>query len=226
MTIQNFKFADHARAFDNHIGASIPGYNQLRAQCVKISQRFIQDETGVIDIGCSTGRLLRSISAYNQKWHSDVRYIGIDTEAAYQEHWIRNSRKGIQFEVADARTFGGFDNASLAISLFTVQFIREKDKRSLLSKIRNGLVPGGALIIAEKVLANTGRIQDALTFPFYDHKRKTFSAETILDKECRLRGQMTLWTEDEMKAVLREAGFRDLQSFWLNFPFVGLLALK
>jgi tRNA (cmo5U34)-methyltransferase len=86
---------------------------------------------------------------------------------------------------------------------------------------------GGAVIIAEKVLATNSRFQDALTFPYYDGKLQNgFSPQEILDKERSLRGQMTLWTEAELKAALCESGFREVQLIWANFPFVALLAVK
>ena len=40
------------------------------------------------------------------------------------------------------------------------------------------------MIIAEKVFASTARLQDALTFPYYDFKLVNgFTAQDILDKE-------------------------------------------
>jgi tRNA (cmo5U34)-methyltransferase len=101
------------------------------------------------------------------------------------------------------------------------------DKLPLLSRIYAGLVEGGALIIAEKTLAETARLQDALTFPYYDYKlERGFTSEHILDKERSLRGQMTLWTEAELKAALSHVGFCEVEPIWRNLMFVGLLALK
>ena len=105
--------------------------------------------------------------------------------------------------------------------------LKAKGMGGLLRRIYEGLVEGGALIIAEKTVAETGRIQDAITFPYYDFKIKMgFSEKDILDKERALRGQMTLWTETELKRALRQVGFREIESIWRNYMFVGHLALK
>ena len=37
---------------------------------------------------------------------------------------------------------------------------------------------------------------------------------------------MTLWTEAELKAALRQVGFREIEPIWRNFTFIGILALK
>jgi tRNA (cmo5U34)-methyltransferase len=180
-----------------------------------------------VDIGCSTGHLLSSIRRANQAARPDIQYFGIDIEPGFTVHWNRLRARNLNFEVRDARTYRGFVDLSLALSLFTIQFIRPADKIPTLKRIYDGLVEGGALFIAEKTLAETARLQDALTFPYYDYKLgKGFSPEHILDKERSLRGQMTLWTETELRAALSQVGFREIEPIWRSFMFVGFLALK
>ena len=115
---------------------------------------------------------------------------------------------------------------SYVTSLFTLQFIPEPDKLPVLERIHAGLRPGGALLIAEKELASSARLQDVLTFPYYDFKRKSFRADEILDKERSLRGQMTLWSEEELRSHLAEVGFKEMEPIWDRFPFIAFLALK
>jgi tRNA (cmo5U34)-methyltransferase len=228
MNVVDFSFADHAGDFDSHIRSSIPGYQDgLLPVCIALSRRFVQVGTIVIDVGCSTGHLLASIRNANQSARPDASYVGIDCETNFRAHWSKLTAENISFETCDARCYAGFDNLSLAYSLFTIQFIRSVDKLPLLRRIYEGLVPGGALIIAEKTVAETGRVQDALAFPYYDYKLEHgFSEKDILDKERELRGQMTLWTEAELKQALRQVGFREIEPIWRNYMFVSLLALK
>lgn len=227
MTVVDFSFKDHAKDFDSHIGRSIPGYHELVRTCVRLSRRFVQPGTTVVDVGCSTGHLLASIQEGNQSARPDVDYVGIDCVPDFSVHWGRLESENVRFEVCDARSYQGFRNVSLAYSLFTIQFVRPADKMPLLQQICDGLVEGGALIMAEKTLADTSRLQDALTFPYYDFKiEQGFSEKELLDKERTLRGLMTLWTETELRRALRRVGFREIEPIWRGVMFVGFLALK
>jgi tRNA (cmo5U34)-methyltransferase len=116
----------------------------------------------------------------------------------------------------------------VVISLFTLQFLPECDRLRLMKRIYSKLVDGGALILAEKVLAKNAKIQDMLAFTYYDFKQKTFSAEEILVKEKSIRDQMHLWSEFKIFEMLRSAGFKSVntQLFWRNHLFIGILAMK
>lgn len=219
----NFSFAKRSKTFGRHIERSIPGYGALIEASVGLSRRFVQDGTLVVDIGCSAGSLISQIETECHASRTSVRYIGIDSEPKFSQHWTKTE---VEFQVGDARTFD-FSNTSLAFSLFTLQFIRPPEKRNVLRRIHNGLVEGGAFLIAEKILASTARLQDAMTFPYYDFKiEQGFKPKEILDKERSLRGQMTLWSRRELENELVLAGFREIEAIWERFPFVALVALK
>jgi tRNA (cmo5U34)-methyltransferase len=227
MNVVDFSFQDHAKDFDSHISRSIPGYRELVRTCVRLSRRFVQPGTTVIDVGCSTGHLLASTQEDNQSARPDVNYVGIDCVSDFGVHWDQLGNENVRFEVCDARSYAGFKNVSLAYGLFMIQFVRPADKMHLLQRIHDGLVDGGAFIIAEKTLADTARLQDALAFPYYDYKlEQGFSEKELLDKERSLRGLMNLWTETELKKALRLVGFREIEPIWRNFSFIGILALK
>jgi tRNA (cmo5U34)-methyltransferase len=100
------------------------------------------------------------------------------------------------------------------------------DKNTVLKNLAKSLVDGGALLIAEKVLASSARLQDTLTFQYYDFKLRSFNEREVLEKERRLRGMMTLWTEQELRSGLLSAGFREVEPIWGDFPFLAFLALK
>jgi tRNA (cmo5U34)-methyltransferase len=210
-SLKDFSFGEHAPTFDRHIKYSIPGYEDLVKRILRDSRRFVQPHTNVYDLGCSSGRTLARISRENRLSRNGVTYIGIDCEPNFESLWRKHRMSGLQFGIGDARTWP-LENASLVTSMFTVQFIPPMDKRALLRRIHGCLVEGGAFMIAEKMLAETARLQDVVTFSYYDHKlEQGFTADHILNKERQLRGQMTCMSEAELRDALRQAGFTELE---------------
>lgn len=225
----DFSFAKHAAAFDEHISASIRGYTDLRWDARQFSQYFIQKNTRVVDIGCSSGEFLRSVRDFHAKRFSSVRYVGYDVEDGFSESWKRHRATNVGFRKADVRTTAdAFKNTSVVFSLFTLQFLPEKDRLPLVKRIYEGLNEGGVFILSEKVQAKNAKFQEMLTFIYYDFKKRNFSEKDILDKEQSIRDQMKLWSEYKIFEMLRSAGFAgiNLQLFWRNHLFVGIVAAK
>jgi len=61
---------------------------------------------------------------------------------------------------------------------------------------------------------------------YYDHKRESFSAEDIMEKEVTLRNMLKPNTWSELNGMLETAGFSSVQTFWQNHLFVGAIAIK
>lgn len=224
--LKDFSFGDRAMTFDRHIKDSIPGYADLIKRVLRDSRRFIQPGTNVYDLGCSSGRTLAQICRQNRLSRKGVAYIGIDCEPGFEPLWRKYRLRNLRFEIDDVRTCT-LERASLVISMFTVQFVPTMDKNELLRRIHDSLVEGGALMIAEKMLASTARLQDIQTFSYYDRKLdRGFTAEHIIEKERQLRGQMTCMSETELRNALRFAGFSEIERIGGEAPFGGFIALK
>ena len=111
-------------------------------------------------------------------------------------------------------------------SIFTLQFIPLKDRQDMIDKIYNSLNKGGAFIFSEKVLSKHLKLQEIMTFQYYDFKRKTFTPEEILTKENNLRNIMKPITLQDNLSMLKSAGFSEFDIFWRNNNFLSILAIK
>jgi hypothetical protein len=100
-----------------------------------------------------------------------------------------------------------------------------KDREDIIKRIYKGLNQGGAFVFSEKTFSCDPRIQDMMTFMYYDYKRKNFTDTEILDKEVQLRHMMKPNTKSELFKMCINAGF-ELHTFWQNFNFVGVIAIK
>jgi tRNA (cmo5U34)-methyltransferase len=221
-----FSFSDHALGFDAHIGSSIPALDELRNMVAELSLRFVENDTDVLDLGCSTGVMLNAIRAANQNRRSRARYIGIDVVPQFQQQWSGLADDNLHFRVADVLHTSFERPVSFGCAVFFLQFIPEPDRVPLLRRIYQALRPGGAFILAEKILADSADFKDILTFPYYSFKQRTFAASQILDKERGLRGHMRCWTEAQWREALAGAGFVEAQRFWQMYLFSAWLVKK
>ena len=71
----DFTFAHRKEGFDNHIEKSIRGYSHLMEDVISLSRYFIENNTNVIDIGCSTGKMTKALIDHNMDHCTDATYI-------------------------------------------------------------------------------------------------------------------------------------------------------
>jgi len=222
-----FTFATSKEGFDNHIDKSVRGYSHLWGDILNLSKYFVEDYTQVVDMGCSSGKLLKGMIEQNNKNIPHAQYTGIEIEEDFYGDYTFDEDKyqQLNYYKGDVREFN-FQNCSLVTSIFTLQFMSNKDRLSVVEKIYEGLNDGGAYIFAEKTICENALVQDMLTFNYYDYKRKSFSTEDSMDKERTLRHMMKPNTWEEITEMLYDAGFKDIQPFWRNHAFVGAIAVK
>jgi len=229
----DFTFAHREEGFDDHIEHSIRGYSNLLDDVVSFSRYFVQDDTNVVDIGCSTGKLTHRVLKENEDHSHDAHYVGVELAEGFfgdlDERYALISKENpwafVDFIKDDIRNYE-FNNCSLVTSIFTLQFMPPQDRKNVIQKIYDGLIDGGAFIFAEKTVCDDARVQDMLTFNYYDYKRKSFSTEDIMNKEKTLRHMMKPNTWNELTYMLQSSGFSTIQPFWRNYMFVGALVIK
>lgn len=216
-----FSFSDHSDNFDEHINKSIISYNNLVDMIITVSGFFIQDNTTVYDLGCSTGKILRKIKKASHA--NNVSYIGIDNETAFSSYW---EEKDIEFKIEDVRKLKFDSDVSLAISTFTLQFLPTVDRVKLLKNIYDSLIPNGALILCEKTYSNDSMLQEVFTFANYDYKSKFFRYDDIMFKEKELRASMNIRSWDAILQEVEKIGFKKYEVFWKAYNFVGVILVK
>lgn len=201
--------------FDNHIDKSIHGYNVLHSLIVNISSFFIKEGTVPIDLGCTSGLLLKKLEeAYG------YRGIGYDITA-------HNFLDGLDLRVQNI-TEPDFEipETNLIFSIFTLQFIDYKYRLQILKKIYNSLHKNGAFIFCEKEICSNGIIQEVFTFANYENKKSFFSSDEILKKEKDLRKIMNPLEASDNLELLKSAGFTTIETFFQSLNFKGYLCKK
>jgi len=229
----DFTFAHRQEGFDEHIDWSIRGYSNLLGDVISFSRYFVEDNTNVVDIGCSTGKTTEKMLLHNQDHCKNAKYVGIEIAEGFYDSLddrldsLTNNEPWAQVEfIKDDVRHYNFENCSLVTSIFTLQFMPKRHRQEVIQNIYNGLNDGGAFLFSEKIYTEDSFIQDMLTFNYYDFKRQNFDAQDIMDKEITLRNMLKPNTWSEIETMLKSAGFKSVQVFWQNFLFLGAIAIK
>ena len=223
----DFTFAHRSEGFDDHIDMSIRGYSALLDDVVSLSRYFVEGETNVVDIGCSTGKLTSRIYEHNKEIEN-IQYIGVEIAEGFGSD-LKDRKKSLPFasflHPMDIRDYS-FENCSLVTSLFTLQFMPYSCRKEILQRIYNGLNDGGALIFGEKIDTTHSRIENMLRTIYYEYKRESFDYDDIMTKECTLKNMLKPNSWSEIQAMLNDVGFKAVQTFWQNHLFIGAIAIK
>jgi tRNA (cmo5U34)-methyltransferase len=214
--MNKFSF-DTVKDFDNHINNSIKGYDLLDYLILNLCSFFIKEETVIIDLGCTTGRLLDKI---NKKYNS--KCIGFDL---IDNQFIKDTNcELIKQDITNIDFI--LPKSNIILSVFTLQFIDINKRVNVLKKVYDSLTINGAFIFCEKEICNDGVIQECFTFSNYDNKKQSFTAEEILSKEVDLRKLMNNLNSNQNIELLKESGFKIIEPFFQSLNFKGYICRK
>ena len=217
------------RVFPDMINRSVPGYGLILPMLAVLARRCVQPSSRVYDLGCSLGAVTRVVrQAVEAK---DVRYIAVDNSADMLARFREELGAGPQVEDVDMvlADIAAIDmqNASLTVLNFTLQFIERDQRLALLQKIAQATLPGGALILSEKIRFDDAQEQQLQTEWHHDFKRSQgYSDMEIARKRDALERVLLPDTETEHLQRLQAAGFATAVRWFQCFNFVSYLAVR
>lgn len=225
--VRPFEFdANVAKVFPDMVRRSVPGYAELVGLSGLIARRVAIPGTRCYDLGCSLGAVTRSIL---RQVGSDVRVIAVDRSPAMIEGLKERfadlpDADRVEAICADVRQVP-IEEASLAVLNLTLQFVPPEDRLPLLIRLRKGLVPGGALILAEKILVPNERGGAFLTQLHEDFKRANgYSELAISRKRTALERVLIPETAQAHEDRLISAGFAGQARWFQSLNFAAWVA--
>ncbi len=228
--VADFSFDEEVvRIFPDMIRRSVPGYHDLVRVTAVLAERYAQPHSNIYDLGCSLGAVAYAVFRRLRKSAhptADIRLIGIDSSRAM----IAAARAQLPADIgllhADART-AVIENASVVIGNFLLQFLNPADRDPFLRRIHGGLLPGGALLLAEKVIA-ADAAEEALLRDLHTGFKSAmgYSDLEIKQKNVALRLVMRPDPLSILQARLRDAGFGQATLWFRCLNFVALLAIR
>lgn len=229
-TVQPFEFNRQVvDVFDDMLGRSVPLYHESIRRQAQLAAQFHQPETRIYDLGCSNGNL--GLSLCREMGKRVFEMVAVDNSAPMLETYAQrlsevDGRERVQLEESDIRQVE-IENASVVIINLTLQFLPLEDREALISKIHKGLVPGGVLLLTEKLVHAHDSLNELQVDFYYRFKAENgYSQMEISQKREALENVLVPETLEEHQQRLQRCGFSAIDTWLKWFNFASLLALK
>ena len=218
--IVDFAFDESvAEVFQDMIRRSVPGYETVVACTGLIAARHLPVGGTCYDLGCSLGAsshaVLRAVG------ESECRVVAIDGSEAMIERAqvLAGGENRIEWLVADIRQVQ-MHSAHVVMLNFVLQFLPPEDRLPLLTRIREALVPGGVLLLAEK-LAASPEVEEV----HLDFKRANgYSELEIAQKRTALENVMRIDSLEAHHERLTAAGFGVVEMWFRCLNWGAMIA--
>lgn len=227
--IKPFEFNEEvAQVFDDMVSRSVPFYEESHRVCADMALRFYRGSGHIIDLGCSTGTTISFLHKVLKDQCDNISFKGVDSSesmlalAQKKCSHIENARF-YQDDMCEA----DLSNSEIVILNYTLQFISIEKRLSLLQKIYDGLLPGGILIVSEKIRSPQAVTQELITDLYYDFKKRNgYSELEISQKREALENVLVPLTPQEQLTMFEDAGFDQYDMLFRWYNFASYLARK
>lgn len=228
----DFVFDDRVvKVFPDMIRRSVPGYGLIVPMIGLLARRYAQAGSRLYDLGCSLGAV--SLAMQSAVRAEQVEIVAVDDSP----QMIRQLEKRLETDAAEAAIpvrpirqdilETPIENASVVVLNFTLQFIRPVDREALLKRVVAGLLPGGILVLSEKICFENPAEQQLQQLWHHDFKRaQGYSELEIARKREALEKVMIPDSRETHRSRLAAAGFTACYQWFQGFNFVSLVAEK
>ena len=228
--VGSFEFDEQVvRVFPDMIARSVPGYASILSMIEQLSSRFVRPATSVWDLGCSLGAATRLI---RRQAPLDCTIHAVDNSRAMiqrlQTILADSPDEGCRVELheADLRDIEVSDATFVVLNL-TLQFLPPAERTDVIESIYRGLLPGGALLLSEKICFDEPTQQQLMTELHHDFKRAHgYSDLEVAQKRTAIENRLIPETLDTHIDRLKSAGFTTVAPWFQYFNFVSILAVR
>jgi tRNA (cmo5U34)-methyltransferase len=222
-----------AEVFPDMLRRSIPGYAASIEAIGSLAARYVKPKTNCYDLGCSLGAA--TLAMRQGICTEGCQIIAIDNAEAMTnrcqqliaEDDARNQRQTpvtiLRGDIRDSL----IENASMVVMNYTLQFLELDDRDAMIAQIYAGMLPGGCLVLSEKVVDEDEHMEDLLVDLHYEHKRRNeYSALEISRKRAALENVLLPESVAAHRQRLQNAGFSPAAVWLRYFNFVSIVAIK
>jgi tRNA (cmo5U34)-methyltransferase len=228
--VDDFVFDERVAAvFPDMIQRSVPGYSTIINMIGTLASRCVKPGTRCYDLGCSLGAA--ALAMYRGMGDHAAPILAVDNSRAMLDRAAQYLAEGADlsaFELVCADILEmPVENASMVVLNFTLQFIEPEQRPQLLRRIYEGLLPGGILVLSEKISLDSTPLQQLFTDMHHSFKKaQGYSELEISQKRSALERVLLPESLATHRRRLQEVGFGCVEVCFQCFNFVSLLAIK
>jgi tRNA (cmo5U34)-methyltransferase len=227
--VDDFTFdRETARVFDDMLSRSVPFYAEIQRMIAEIASDFAADSTNIYDLGCSLCTTFLNL----QQLDKQVTFIGLDASPdmlaqAEQNLAARHFSRPYQLLCQNLEQPFTLNNASVVIVSLILQFLRPLCREPFIRTIIDGLNDTGCLILIEKVINPDNLLNRLFIKYYYEYKKRNgYSELEIAQKREALENVLIPYRLEENLELLRQTGFRSVETFFRWYNFCGIVAIK
>jgi tRNA (cmo5U34)-methyltransferase len=221
-----------AEVFDDMVGRSVPFYAQVQHMLAELTLQFIPSQDGrICDLGCSTGTTIDLILS-NPSCPPSAHAWGIDNapamlDQAREKLATHLHAHRVTLVTADLDADLQLPSVNVVLMNWTLQFVRPIHREALLRRIHASLRPGGALLLAEKVLVEDSLLNRMYIELYYRYKTKQgYTVEEIQRKRESLENVLVPYRVDENIELLKRVGFDAVDTCFRWFNWAAFVAIR
>jgi tRNA (cmo5U34)-methyltransferase len=214
--------------FPDMIKRSVPGYQDIADLQSQLLALHLKPQDLVYDLGISLGNSIYNLKRY---FNESIDIIGVDNSKAMlqkldsklQQETVPYNVELVESAIQDVKF-----KASKAIILnFTLQFIPREDRKELLKKCYDSLVPGGVLLISEKIKSDHKVLEELQVEVHHNFKRNNgYSDLEIHKKREAIDDYLRPDTVATHLKRFDEVGFTASEILYKWFNFTSFVCIK
>ena len=220
-----------ADVFPDMLRRSIPGYAASIEAIGSLAARYVTEGSVCYDLGCSLGAA--TIAMRQGIRARDCRIIAVDNAPAMIERCNeiiaaedRPSATPIETRLANIEDTD-ISNASMVVMNYTLQFLDVDTRDAIITRIFDGLLPGGLFLLSEKVIDEDPHMEKLLVDLHHEHKRRNdYSQLEVGRKRAALENVLIPETVTAHRQRLTAVGFAHTAVWLRYFNFVSIVAIK
>ena len=177
-----FKSDDVASRFDKHVRDTLPWYDLATHGVAHLIRAYLPNNGLIYDIGASTGNIGRSIADTLKARNATL--VAIEPAEEMAERYDAPGT----IHTVDANNYP-YEQFDVAVLFLVLMFLTSEQRTELINELEHKLNPGGAIIIVDKIEAETGYLGSTLTrWTLRQKELGGINHKEIIEKELSLIG--------------------------------------